>query len=108
MEGSFSRSAGVAGSLARVLPWKFLIVGAAAILLVTLAIPTSITYISPGHIGIVIHRAGGGVDSVPLGPGFHTRNPLFTGWGDGGRSRAEAERPGAGWRARPAPAGRPP
>ena len=36
------------------------------------------TYVNPGHIGIVIHRAGGGVDRTPLGPGLHLRNPLFT------------------------------
>ena len=78
MEGSFNRASGLAGGIARIFPWKILIVGAAAVLLLTLAIPTSVTYISPGHIGIVIHRAGGGVDSVPLGPGFHTRNPLLT------------------------------
>ncbi len=41
-------------------------------------VPSSVTYISPGHIGIVIHRAGGGVDKTPLGPGLHLRNPLFT------------------------------
>lgn len=41
-------------------------------------IPTTFTYISPGHIGIVIHRAGGGVDPAPLGPGLHIRNPVFT------------------------------
>ena len=78
MDASFNRSAGLAGGLARLIPWKTLIVGGATLFLITLAIPTSVTYISPGHIGIVIHRAGGGVDSVPLGPGFHTRNPLFT------------------------------
>jgi len=27
----------------------------------------------------VIHRAGGGVDKTPLGPGLHFRNPLTTG-----------------------------
>ena len=32
----------------------------------------------PGHVGIVINRAGGGVSPQPLGPGFHVRNPLFT------------------------------
>jgi regulator of protease activity HflC (stomatin/prohibitin superfamily) len=51
---------------------------AAAVLLVFVLVPSSFTYISPGHIGIVIHRAGGGVDMVPLGPGLHTRNPLLT------------------------------
>jgi regulator of protease activity HflC (stomatin/prohibitin superfamily) len=38
----------------------------------------SVSYISPGHVGIVIHRAGGGVDKTPLGPGIHARNPLLT------------------------------
>jgi regulator of protease activity HflC (stomatin/prohibitin superfamily) len=37
------------------------------------------TYVNPGYVGIVIHRAGGGVDSKPLGPGLHMRNPLTTG-----------------------------
>ena len=55
------------------------IVKIAAVLVVVLfLIPSSFTYISPGHIGIVIHRAGGGVDKTPLGPGLHTRNPLLT------------------------------
>jgi regulator of protease activity HflC (stomatin/prohibitin superfamily) len=42
-------------------------------------LPTTITYVNPGYVGIVIHRAGGGVDKVPLGPGLHFRNPLMTG-----------------------------
>ncbi len=48
------------------------------LLLALVLLPTMFTYISPGHIGIVIHRAGGGVDPVPLGPGLHIRNPVFT------------------------------
>ena len=39
---------------------------------------SSVSYISPGHVGIVIHRAGGGVDKTALGPGLHARNPLLT------------------------------
>ena len=39
---------------------------------------SSFTYVSPGHVGIVIHRAGGGVDKTPLGAGLHARNPLLT------------------------------
>jgi regulator of protease activity HflC (stomatin/prohibitin superfamily) len=46
--------------------------------LALILVPTTFTYINPGHIGIVIHRAGGGVDMVPLGPGLHMRNPVFT------------------------------
>lgn len=49
-----------------------------AIILALILIPTTFTYINPGHIGIVIHRVGGGVDPVPLGPGLHLRNPLLT------------------------------
>lgn len=39
---------------------------------------STVTYIEPGHVGIVIHRGGGGVDPQPLGPGFHFRNPVLT------------------------------
>lgn len=52
------------------------IIAAAVVAFVLL--PSTFTYISPGHIGIVIHRLGGGVDNTPLGPGLHMRNPLFT------------------------------
>ncbi len=78
MDGSFNSSFGAARGLGRMIPWKSIVVVGGLLLLASFAVPTSITYISPGHIGIVIHRAGGGVDSMPLGPGFHTRNPLFT------------------------------
>jgi regulator of protease activity HflC (stomatin/prohibitin superfamily) len=40
---------------------------------------STVTYIEPGHVGIVIRRTSGGVDPVPLGPGLHMRNPLTTG-----------------------------
>jgi prohibitin 2 len=42
-------------------------------------LPTAMTYINPGHVGIVIHRVGGGVDPTPRSPGLHARNPLTTG-----------------------------
>jgi regulator of protease activity HflC (stomatin/prohibitin superfamily) len=35
--------------------------------------------VNPGHVGIIIHRTGGGVDQTPYGPGIHLRNPLTTG-----------------------------
>lgn len=41
-------------------------------------LPSMFTYVEPGHVGIIIHRAGGGVDATPLGPGLHFRNPLLT------------------------------
>jgi regulator of protease activity HflC (stomatin/prohibitin superfamily) len=52
---------------------------ALAIFLVALIlVPSTLTYVNPGHVGIVIHRVGGGVDPKPLGPGLHVRNPLLT------------------------------
>lgn len=60
------------GGMTRFLKW-FLVVIAAAII-----VPQFFTYIEPGHVGILIHRAGGGVDAKPLGPGFQMRNPVFS------------------------------
>lgn len=51
----------------------------AAILAVIIFALTSTTYVNPGHVGIIIHRTGGGVDQTPYGPGIHLRNPLTTG-----------------------------
>lgn len=51
---------------------------AAAVVLVLLLSTNLFTYINPGHVGIVIHRMGGGVDPKPMGPGLHFRNPMFT------------------------------
>jgi regulator of protease activity HflC (stomatin/prohibitin superfamily) len=56
-----------------------IIIGAVAVLALLIGIPSSATYVNPGHVGIVIHRAGGGVDSTPVGPGIHLVNPLLTG-----------------------------
>lgn len=68
-----ARSAGEGG--AGVGRWlkAFLVVVAAALI-----VPQFFTYIEPGHVGILIHRAGGGVDAKPLGPGFRMRNPVFS------------------------------
>ena len=49
-----------------------------ALVVLLFLIRPSVAYIEPGHVGIVIHRGGGGVDPTPLGPGFHLRNPLMT------------------------------
>jgi len=51
----------------------------AATLVAVLLLPSTFTYVNPGYVGIVIHRAGGGVDPVPLGPGIHARIPFATG-----------------------------
>jgi regulator of protease activity HflC (stomatin/prohibitin superfamily) len=50
-----------------------------ALVVALVLLPTTIVYVNPGYVGIVIHRAGGGVDKIPLGPGLHLKNPLTTG-----------------------------
>jgi regulator of protease activity HflC (stomatin/prohibitin superfamily) len=52
---------------------------AAGLIALLVLLPTAMTYINPGHVGIVIHRVGGGVDPTALSPGLHARNPLTTG-----------------------------
>jgi regulator of protease activity HflC (stomatin/prohibitin superfamily) len=56
-----------------------LVLGAVALVAVLMLLPNTFTYINPGYVGIVIHRAGGGVDPTPLGPGVHPRIPFATG-----------------------------
>jgi regulator of protease activity HflC (stomatin/prohibitin superfamily) len=51
----------------------------AGLIVLLLLLPTTVTYIHPGHVGIVISRTGGGVERIPLDAGLHTRNPLTTG-----------------------------
>ncbi len=58
---------------------KRIVIGAMALLAVLVLLPNIFTYINPGYVGIVIHRAGGGVDPTPLGPGVHPRIPFATG-----------------------------
>jgi len=55
-----------------------LLLGGAILLGGFMIMKSSLAYIEPGHVGIVIHRGGGGVDPTPLGPGFHFRNPAMT------------------------------
>lgn len=55
--------------------WRWIKIGAAVIALVVL-VPKFFVYVEPGHVGILIHRVGGGVDKTPLGPGLHVRNPV--------------------------------
>jgi regulator of protease activity HflC (stomatin/prohibitin superfamily) len=56
-----------------------LVTGVVGLLVLLLLLPTTVTYIHPGHVGIVISRTGGGVEPTPLAAGLHTRNPLTTG-----------------------------
>ena len=57
---------------------KKLVLGAVILFVLIFLVRPMVVYIEPGHVGIVIHRGGGGVDDTPLGPGMHMRNPLFT------------------------------
>jgi regulator of protease activity HflC (stomatin/prohibitin superfamily) len=67
--GMSPRSGGRAGKLVLVA------IGLVAALVL---LPNLVTYVNPGHVGILIHRAGGGVDPTPLPPGLHARNPLLS------------------------------
>jgi prohibitin 2 len=58
---------------------KRIVTGAVVLLALLFLLPSTFTYVNPGYVGIVIHRAGGGVDAVPLGPGVHARVPFLTG-----------------------------
>jgi regulator of protease activity HflC (stomatin/prohibitin superfamily) len=58
---------------------RHLVLGAVAVIAVLVLLPSTFTYVNPGFVGIVIHRAGGGVDPVPLGNGVHARIPFITG-----------------------------
>ena len=58
---------------------KRIVFGVMVLVAMLFLLPSTFTYINPGYVGIVIHRAGGGVDPHPLGPGIHTRVPFATG-----------------------------
>jgi regulator of protease activity HflC (stomatin/prohibitin superfamily) len=63
-------------AVGRIGRWIALVVG---VLILIPLLTTTAKYISPGHVGIVIHRLnGGGVDPIALGAGLHVRNPLTT------------------------------
>lgn len=70
-----SMSGGTGGGSGMV---KKLVVAALVLFVLLFLVRPTVVYIEPGHVGIVIHRGGGGVDDTPLGPGMHMRNPLFT------------------------------
>jgi regulator of protease activity HflC (stomatin/prohibitin superfamily) len=60
-------------------PMAKLVVAGLGVLAFMILARTTVTYISPGHVGIVINRMRGGIDPVALAPGLHLRNPLTTG-----------------------------
>ena len=43
----------------------------------TILLFNCIVFISPGNVGVLIRRSGGGVDPVPVGVGFHFKWPIF-------------------------------
>ena len=71
-----SSTVGEGSGLKRLVRLGLVILGLIAMLVL---LPSAMTYINPGHVGIIIHRVGGGVDATPLSPGLHARNPLTTG-----------------------------
>ena len=73
MDGGFRGDGGAGRKVGRIA------MAVAGLLALLLLVPNLTTYVNPGHVGIVIHRVGGGVDRTPLGPGLHLRNPLTTG-----------------------------
>ena len=56
-----------------------IVVGVAGLVTILVLLPSAFTYVNPGYVGIVIHRAGGGVDPVPLPQGIHGKIPFATG-----------------------------
>jgi regulator of protease activity HflC (stomatin/prohibitin superfamily) len=59
------------GSTRRLLPYALIAIAALVL------IWNSLVFISPGNVGVLIHRSGGGVDPTPLGVGFHFKWPIF-------------------------------
>jgi regulator of protease activity HflC (stomatin/prohibitin superfamily) len=55
---------------------RVLIILGAVVLLSVVLVSSSCTYVSPGSVGVLIHRTGGGVDETPLKPGFHMIIPF--------------------------------
>lgn len=55
---------------------RVLIIVGAMVLLGALLISASCTYVSPGSVGVLINRTGGGVSETPLQPGFHMVFPF--------------------------------
>lgn len=52
-------------------------VGAAAIGPIIM-MSSCVTNIEPGHVGVEVSRTGSGVSPVPLGVGYHVKNPITT------------------------------
>jgi regulator of protease activity HflC (stomatin/prohibitin superfamily) len=60
-----------AKAFARLAPFILLII------VLVLAAWSSIVYVNPGYVGVLIHRSGGGVDRTPLPVGFHMKWPVL-------------------------------
>lgn len=64
-------------SLARARKWSKWVPAILAALALILLFRSSIIYVNPGYVGVLIHRSGGGVDKTPLPVGFHLKWPVF-------------------------------
>lgn len=48
-----------------------------SVIIILIAISSTVTLINPGCVGVLISRSGGGVSSKPLGVGFHIKWPII-------------------------------
>src|SRR5262245_14432320 len=55
---------------------KLIFASLAALAVIVFALDT-VKFISPGNVGVLIRRNGGGVDPTPLGVGFHMKWPII-------------------------------
>src|SRR5438309_223624 len=67
MRGTFGGGSRNGSDLGRKV--RRIFIAGTALLAALVLLPSAVTYVNPGHVGIVIHRAGGGVDKQALPPG---------------------------------------
>lgn len=48
-----------------------------SLLVCFMALSSTVKLISPGHVGVLIKRSGGGISPTPLGVGFHFKAPII-------------------------------
>ncbi|MBI4850740.1 MAG: prohibitin family protein [Acidobacteria bacterium] len=54
-----------------------IVVIVSSLLILLVALSSTIILINPGHVGVLIKRSGGGISPQPLGVGFHLKAPIF-------------------------------
>ncbi len=55
---------------------KRIIILITSAIVILIALSSTVTLISPGYVGVLINRSGGGVSDKPLGVGFHIKWPI--------------------------------